>query len=254
MTYDPAFMNTAACRSAITFIDGDRGILRYRGYPDRAAGRAGLASSRSPTCWARASCPPRPSSSTWDETRSSTTPTSTPTSPSSSRGSATTRTPWACCWAWWARSRPSIPTPSTSTIPANRYLAARAAAGQGRRPSPPSRSATRAACRSCFPDNDLDYIGNFVNMTFSIGGRHKPNKVLQRALEILLILHADHEQNCSTSAVRAVGLVARGSVLGGQRRDRGAVRAAARRRQRGRARRCSTRSATRRTSRGSSRR
>jgi citrate synthase len=56
-----------------------------------------------------------------------------------------------------------------------------------------------------YPDNDLDYIGNFVNMTFSIGGRHKPNKVLQRALEILLILHADHEQNCSTSAVRAVG-------------------------------------------------
>jgi citrate synthase len=56
-----------------------------------------------------------------------------------------------------------------------------------------------------FPDNDLDYIANFVNMTFSIGGRHKPKKVLQRALEILLILHADHEQNCSTSAVRAVG-------------------------------------------------
>jgi citrate synthase len=56
-----------------------------------------------------------------------------------------------------------------------------------------------------FPDNDLDYIGNFVNMTFSIGGRHKANKVLQHALEILLILHADHEQNCSTSAVRAVG-------------------------------------------------
>jgi len=56
-----------------------------------------------------------------------------------------------------------------------------------------------------FPRNDLDYIGNYVNMTFSIGGQHKPNAVLQRALEILLILHADHEQNCSTSAVRAVG-------------------------------------------------
>src|SRR5690606_23615692 len=56
-----------------------------------------------------------------------------------------------------------------------------------------------------FPRNDLDYIGNFVNMTFSIGGQHEPNPVLQRALEILLILHADHEQNCSTSAVRAVG-------------------------------------------------
>ncbi|MEZ4536733.1 MAG: citrate/2-methylcitrate synthase [Cyanobacteriota/Melainabacteria group bacterium] len=42
-------------------------------------------------------------------------------------------------------------------------------------------------------------------MTFSIGGQHKANKVLQRALEVLLILHADHEQNCSTSAVRGVG-------------------------------------------------
>jgi citrate synthase len=55
------------------------------------------------------------------------------------------------------------------------------------------------------PRNDLDYIGNFVNMTFAIGGRHEANPVLQRALEILLILHADHEQNCSTSAVRGVG-------------------------------------------------
>jgi citrate synthase len=56
-----------------------------------------------------------------------------------------------------------------------------------------------------FPRNDLGYIGNFVNMTFEIGGRHEPNPVLQRALEILLILHADHEQNCSTNAVRGVG-------------------------------------------------
>jgi len=56
-----------------------------------------------------------------------------------------------------------------------------------------------------FPRNDLDYIGNFVNMTFEIGGRHEPNPVLQRALEILLVLHADHEQNASTNAVRGVG-------------------------------------------------
>src|SRR5207244_12788503 len=53
-----------------------------------------------------------------------------------------------------------------------------------------------------FPRNDLGYIGNFVNMTFD---RQEPNPTLQRALEILLILHADHEQNCSTSAVRGVG-------------------------------------------------
>ena len=53
-----------------------------------------------------------------------------------------------------------------------------------------------------YPRNDLGYVGNFVNMTFD---RQEPNLVLQRALEILLILHADHEQNCSTSAVRSVG-------------------------------------------------
>jgi citrate synthase len=56
-----------------------------------------------------------------------------------------------------------------------------------------------------FPRNDLGYIANFVNMTFRIGEQFNDNPVLQRALEILLILHADHEQNCSTSAVRAVG-------------------------------------------------
>ena len=56
MTYDPAFMNTAACRSAITYIDGDRGILRYRGYPiEQLADKA--RSSRWPTCSPRASCP-----------------------------------------------------------------------------------------------------------------------------------------------------------------------------------------------------
>ena len=52
-------------------------------------------------------------------------------------------------------------------------------------------------------------------MMFSIGGKHEPNPVLQRALEILLILHADHEQNCSTSAVRVGRLVARRPLLGG---------------------------------------
>jgi citrate synthase len=55
------------------------------------------------------------------------------------------------------------------------------------------------------PRNDLGYVGNFVNMTYEIGGEYEPNPVLQRALETLLILHADHEQNCSTNAVRGVG-------------------------------------------------
>ncbi len=60
MTYDPAFMNTASCRSAITFIDGDRGILRYRGYPIERWPSIALFSKSATSC-SLASCPPRPS-------------------------------------------------------------------------------------------------------------------------------------------------------------------------------------------------
>jgi citrate synthase len=57
-----------------------------------------------------------------------------------------------------------------------------------------------------YPDNELSYTGNFLNMLFRMAEpRFKPNPVLSRALDILFILHADHEQNCSTNAARAVG-------------------------------------------------
>jgi citrate synthase len=56
-----------------------------------------------------------------------------------------------------------------------------------------------------YPDGELSYSANFLSMMFSIGGKHEPNPVLQRALEILLILHADHEQNCSTTTMRGIG-------------------------------------------------
>ena len=56
-----------------------------------------------------------------------------------------------------------------------------------------------------YPDNDLSYCGNFLQMMFKVGGPYKVNPVLEKALEVLFILHADHEQNCSTSAMRGVG-------------------------------------------------
>src|SRR3970282_448487 len=56
------------------------------------------------------------------------------------------------------------------------------------------------------PDNDLSYVGNFLQMMFRMTEReYKVNPVLEQALEVLFILHADHEQNCSTAAMRAVG-------------------------------------------------
>jgi citrate synthase len=56
-----------------------------------------------------------------------------------------------------------------------------------------------------YPDNELSYCGNFLQMMFKLAGKYKRNPVLEQALEVLFILHADHEQNCSTSAMRGVG-------------------------------------------------
>ena len=84
-----------------------------------------------------------------------------------------------------------------------------------------------------YPDNDLSYSENFLSMVARMSeSKYEANPVFARAIEMLFILHADHEQNCSTNAVRAGRLVARRSVLGGGGRHRGALRAAARRRQR----------------------
>ena len=91
LSYDPAFMNTASCRSAITFIDGDKGILRYRGYPiEQLAENATFLRWR--TCCATGSCRIR-GSTTRGCTTSRTTPTCTRISASSWKGSGTTRTP-----------------------------------------------------------------------------------------------------------------------------------------------------------------
>ena len=113
MTYDPAFTNTAACKSAITYIDGDKGILNYRGYPieqlaERSSylevaylilnGELPTAPSRPPGC-----------------IRSPTTRCCTRTSRSSWTASGTTRIRWECWCRPWGRCRPSIPTPRTST-------------------------------------------------------------------------------------------------------------------------------------------
>ena len=85
-----------------------------------------------------------------------------------------------------------------------------------------------------YPDNDLDYAGNFLGMMYKMTElKYEPDPRLERALDVLFILHADHEQNASTSAVRSVGSTQvdpYSAVAGGRR---GAVRPAARRRQRG---------------------
>jgi citrate synthase len=202
MTYDPAFMNTAACRSAITFIDGDRGILRYRGYPiEQLAERASFLE----VAWLlmEGELPTKAQLDQWTETVKYHTYVHTNIT-KFLEGFRYDAHPMGMLLGAVGALSTFYPDAKNIHDPANRQL---------QRVRLLAKTPTIAAFAFrhsrglpfVFPDNDLDYIGNFVNMTFSIGGRHKPNKVLQRALEILLILHADHEQNCSTSAVRAVG-------------------------------------------------
>jgi citrate synthase len=202
MTYDPAFMNTAACRSAITFIDGDRGILRYRGYPiEQLAEKASFLEVAYLLC--EGELPNREQLSEWEETITFHTYVHTNIT-KFLEGFRYDAHPMGMLLGVVGALSTFYPDAKNIHDPANRYL-------QRVRLLAKLPTIAAFAFRHSrglpyeFPRNDLSYIGNFVNMTFSIGGRHQPNKVLQRALEILLILHADHEQNCSTSAVRAVG-------------------------------------------------
>jgi citrate synthase len=202
MTYDPAFMNTAACRSAITYIDGDRGILRYRGYPiEQLAERASFLEVA--YLLGEGELPNKVQLAQWEDTIKFHTYVHTNIT-KFLEGFRYDAHPMGMLLGVVGALSTFYPDAKNIHDPANRYL-------QRVRLLAKLPTIAAFAFRHSrglpyeFPRNDLDYIGNFVNMTFSIGGRHQPNKVLQRALEILLILHADHEQNCSTSAVRAVG-------------------------------------------------
>ena len=202
MTYDPAFMNTAACRSAITFIDGDRGILRYRGYPiEQLAERASFLEVA--YLLAEGELPNEAQQARWEDDIKYHTYVHTNIIKFLD-GFRYDAHPMGMLLGTVGALSTFYPDAKDIHDPHNRYT---------QRVRLLAKLPTLAAfafrhSRGLpfeFPRNDLDYIGNFVNMTFSIGGKHEPNKVLQRALEILLILHADHEQNCSTSAVRSVG-------------------------------------------------
>jgi citrate synthase len=202
MAYDPAFMNTAACRSSITYIDGERGILRYRGYPiEELAERATFLEVAYLLC--EGELPTREQLDQWTETIKYHTYVHTNIT-RFLEGFRYDAHPMGMMLGVVGALSTFYPDARHIHDPANRFLQRVRLLAKG----PTIAAFAFRHSRGLplvFPDNELDYIGNFVNMTFSIGGRHKPNKVLQRALEILLILHADHEQNCSTTAVRTVG-------------------------------------------------
>ena len=202
MAYDPAYLNTASCRSTITYIDGDRSILRYRGYPiEQLAEHSSFLEVA--YLLAEGELPNREELSRWEEDVRYHTYVHTNVIKFLT-GFRYDAHPMGMLLGTVGALSTFYPDAKRISDPANRYT-------QRVRLMAKMPTIAAFAFRHSrglpyeFPRNDLDYIANFVNMTFSIGGKHEPNKVLQRALEILLILHADHEQNCSTSAVRSVG-------------------------------------------------
>ncbi len=202
LSYDPAFLNTASCRSAITFIDGDAGILRYRGYPiEELAEESGFLETA--YLLFEGKLPTTEQLESWeDDVRSHTYVHTNVTK--FLEGFRYDAHPMGMLLGAVGALSTFYPDAKDVSDPENRYL---------QRIRLMAKVPTIAAyifrhsrgLPYVLPRNDLGYIGNFVNMTFEIGGRHEANPVLQRALEILLILHADHEQNCSTNAVRGVG-------------------------------------------------
>jgi citrate synthase len=202
MSYDPAYLNTASCRSAITYIDGDAGILRYRGYPiEQVAEHATFLETA--YLLLEGELPTAEQLKAWeDDVRTHTYVHTNVTK--FLEGFRYDAHPMGMLLGAVGALSTFYPDAKRIGDAESRYL---------QRVRLIAKIPTIAAfvfrhsrgLPYVFPRNDLGYIGNFVNMTFEIGGRHEPNVVLQRALEILLILHADHEQNCSTSAVRGVG-------------------------------------------------
>jgi len=202
MSYDPAYLNTSSCRSAITYIDGDAGILRYRGYPiEQVAERASFLETA--YLLLEGELPTAAQLSRWEEDVRTHTYVHTNFAKFLD-GFRYDAHPMGMLLGAVGALSTFYPDAKQIGDAQSRYL---------QRVRLLAKLPTIAAwvfrhsrgLPYVYPRNDLDYIGNFVNMTFEIGGLHEANPVLQRSLEILLILHADHEQNCSTSAVRSVG-------------------------------------------------
>jgi citrate synthase len=203
LSYDPAFTNTASTISRITEIDGDRGILRYRGYPiEELAERSNYLEVA--YLLLHGELPTLDQMDDWI---------------------------WQITHHTWVHenvkkfmdgfhhdAHPMGMLISTVAALSTFYPEARDASDPETRRLQIIRLIAKMPTLAAFafrhslglpyayPDNELSYTGNFLNMLFkTTETKYEPNRTIERALEVLFILHADHEQNCSTNAVRSVG-------------------------------------------------
>jgi citrate synthase len=196
-------MNTASCRSAITFIDGDKGILRYRGYPiDVLAENCTYLEVAYLLLFGE--LPKANELKSWvnDITHHTMLHETTKKFMEGFRDNAH---PMAMLVSTVAALSTVYPESKNIHDPANRLLQIKRLIGK--MPSIAAMSYRHSVgFPYVYPDNDLTYPENFMNMLWKmVEPKYVANPVIARALDILFILHADHEQNCSTNAMRAVG-------------------------------------------------
>jgi citrate synthase len=202
MTYDPAYTNTASCKSRVTYIDGDAGILNYRGYPIEQLAEQ---STFLDTAYLilNGELPSQAQSTEWtyDITHHTMVHENIKELLDGFRYDAhpmgMLMSTVAALSTFYPEAK-DVRDKATRRVQILRLLA---------------KIPTLAAFSYrhlmglpyAYPDNDLGYCANFLQMMFRMARGYHPSPVLERALEVLFILHADHEQNCSTSAMRSVG-------------------------------------------------
>jgi citrate synthase len=203
LSYDPAFMNTASCKSAITFIDGDKGILRYRGYPiEQLAEQSSYLEVAYLILHGEL-----PSKTTldewiWDVTHHTFVHESIK---KFMEGFHYDAHPMGILVSTVAALSTFYPEAKNVADPAVRWKQIHRL--MAKLPTIAAYAYRhRMGLPYVYPDNELSFTGNFLNMMFKLTElKYEPDPVLQKALDVIFILHADHEQNCSASAMRNVG-------------------------------------------------
>jgi citrate synthase len=203
MSFDPAFTNTAHCESRVTFIDGDKGILRYRGYPiEQIAEKGTFLETAYLTLYGE--LPTKAQLDAWTE--------------KIVHHTFLHENVKMFLDGFRYDAHPMGVFISTVAALSTFYPEANKIHDAGIREHQIHRLIAKTPTIAAFayrhmrglpysyPDNDLSYAGNFLNMLFkTTETKYKPNKALEHALDVLFILHADHEQNCSAAAMRGIG-------------------------------------------------
>jgi citrate synthase len=203
MTYDPAYTNTASCRSAITFIDGDKGILEYRGYPIEQLAEESTYLEVA-YLLIHGELPTQPQLDEW--VHEVTIHTFVHENVKNfMQGFRYDAHPMGMLLASTGALSTFYPDANMIKDEEIRYL--QMVRLVAKMPTLAAFSYRHNMGQPyVYPDNDLRYPGNFLSMLYKMTElKYEPDPRLERALDILFILHADHEQNCSTSAVRSVG-------------------------------------------------